>query len=355
MKPALCIAVVSMLFGVHLAHAACPNDAVFLTFTFFNTPKDTAHQVHGYSLRANGATEPCQVFVVPSLFLPGEGGQAIAIDKRGSLHVAIFGIPTVDIFARNAHGNQAPIRSFTFQTNDLNGIGVDSRLNDFVLNFRPSTAGVLVAPNKSSGVLTNPIRITDPNIGEDYQSLAIDDDDNLVIAGYDSQGRTVIDTFWTRKTFNKPPLLRSITGDNTGLPLHGPGLGSRNNLSLAIDPQTEELFVYNVSPDLTQIQVSVFANKANGNVAPVRVISGPATGITGPSRDAAANKIAVSSDGRLFVSEPNGLILVFAPGAKGNVAPSQRIQDSTSVPTTQGGIAVRSAGGGQQNENDDTQ
>jgi hypothetical protein len=56
MKPALCVAVVSMLFGVQLAHAACPNDAVFLVL---------GDQIRGYSLRANGATEPCQVLQGP--------------------------------------------------------------------------------------------------------------------------------------------------------------------------------------------------------------------------------------------------------------------------------------------------
>jgi hypothetical protein len=54
------------------------------------------------------------------------------------------------------------------------------------------------------------------------------------------------------------------------------------------------------------------------------------------------NKIGISSDGRLFVAEPNRRILVFAPGATGNVAPSQVIEDSTSGPAGQGGIAVRS-------------
>lgn len=124
-------------------------------------------------------------------------------------------------------------------------------------------------------------------------------------------------------------------------------------MTLAVDPGTDELFVYNATNDLTQIQVSVFAAKANGDVPPVRTISGPATGISGPS--APGNKIAISSDGRLLVSEPNLRILAFAPGARGNVAPSQVIEDSTPGPVTQGGIAVRSRGGRQDDGNDDAQ
>src|ERR1700733_6699259 len=169
MKPALCVGVVSMLFGVQLAHAACPKDAVFLVLS---------DQIRGYSLRANGATEPCQVLQGPLTTLMTAG--ATVIDKKDSFHVAQFlTSSTVDIFPRKAEGNEAPSRSFMLTTtNDLLSIAVDSHLNDFVLTVRPSEAGVLVAPANSSGPVTNAIHITDPNIVQ-YVSIAIDSDDNL--------------------------------------------------------------------------------------------------------------------------------------------------------------------------------
>jgi hypothetical protein len=40
---------------------------------------------------------------------------------------------------------------------------------------------------------------------------------------------------------------------------------------------------------------------------------------------------SASRDGRLFVAEPNRPILAFAPGATGNVAPSQVIEDFTPI------------------------
>src|SRR5262249_14140954 len=97
----------------------------------------------------------------------------------------------------------------------------------------------------------------------------------------------------------------------------------------------------NVSADQMQIKVSVFAARANGNVGPTREISGAATGITGLGSPG-ATKISVSSDGRLFVAEANRRILVFAPGAHGNVPPSQIIEDSSPGPADQGGVVVRS-------------
>lgn len=327
MKLALCVAIVSALFGVRLAQAACPDDAVFLAL---------GDQIRGYSLRANGATEPCQVLQGPLTTLMTAG--AMVIGKNHFFHVAQFLTnSTVDIFPRNAQGNEAPSRSFMLtMTNDLLSIAVDSHLNDFVMTIRPSEAGVLVAPANSSGPLPNPIRITDPNIVQ-YVSLAIDNEDNLLVAGYDSRGAVIIDTLGTSLSITSPPLLRSLTGAKTGL-IPGGGF-ARNNITIAVDPSTNELFVYNASTDLTRIQVSVFAAKANGDVPPVRTISGPATGITGPGLP--GNKIAISSDGRLFVAEPNLRILAFAPGARGNVGPSQVIEDSTSSSAAQGGIAVR--------------
>ena len=329
MKLALCVAIVSALFGVPLAQAACPNDAVFLVLS---------EQIRGYSLRANGATEPCQVLQGPLTTLKTAG--ATVIDKKDSFHVAQFLTnSTVDIFPRKAEGNEAPSRLFMLTTtNDLLSIAVDSHLNDFVLTVRPSEAGVLVAPANISGPVTNPIHITDPNIVQ-YVSIAIDSDDNLLIAGYDVRGAVIIDTLGTSRSITSPPLLRSLTGSKTGL-LPGAGLFARNNITIAVDPRTDELFVYNQTADLTQIQVSVFAAQANGDVAPVRTISGAATGITGSGLP--GDKIAISSDGRLLVAEPNLRILAFAPGATGNVAPSQVIEDSTAGPAALGGIAVRS-------------
>ena len=77
MKLALCVAIVSALFGVPLAQAACPNNAVFLALD---------GQIRGYSLRANGATEPCQVLQGPLTTLMTAG--ATVIDKKDSYELA---------------------------------------------------------------------------------------------------------------------------------------------------------------------------------------------------------------------------------------------------------------------------
>jgi len=70
--------------------------------------------------------------------------------------------------------------------------------------------------------------------------------------------------------------------------------------------------------------VLVFAPVANGNVAPVRIIAGPATRIDHPTA------VAVAADGTVYVgsysSDANGVahssLLRFAPDAAGDVAPT---------------------------------
>ncbi|HUD17675.1 MAG TPA: hypothetical protein VMQ59_10445, partial [Acidimicrobiales bacterium] len=71
--------------------------------------------------------------------------------------------------------------------------------------------------------------------------------------------------------------------------------------------------------------IEVFAPGANGNVAPVRTISGTLTGVTGP------DDIVVGFNGKIYVTNGFGStpdVVVFAPGASGNVAPLQDIAGS---------------------------
>ena len=182
----------------------------------------------------------------------------------------------------------------------------------------------------------------DPDLGSAW-GLAMDQHNNLLVAGYDANGAATIDTYATSRSRTAPVRIRRLQGDATGLLPGDPASFSGNTIAIAIDPESQELYVYNTDTDFSTIQVSVFPSHANGNVAPTRVIRGSATQIGVPGF-LGANKISVSADGRLFDAEPNNRILVFAPGADGNVPPAQIIQDSTigSAQIDQGGVAVRS-------------
>ena len=83
----------------------------------------------------------------------------------------------------------------------------------------------------------------------------------------------------------------------------------------------------------TPLGIIVFPAGANGNVAPARTIAGPAAL---PTTDSFAS-LAVAPDGTIFAasqatgSPQNPKILVFAPGANGNVAPIRTITGPTTT------------------------
>ncbi len=271
----------------------------------------------------------------------------LAISKHGDLHAISFlngqnpDYYTLYIFRPESQGDTAPERGEVLCNTDFNAIAIDSRMNDFVLTEEASPA-YEVSLNHGAG---NSCEYY-VDLGATYgwssaTGIAIDHDDNLVIGGNDANGNALIATFGTAANLSAPALLRNISGPKTGLlPLVGYCCGS-NNLSVAVDPDNGELYVYTYSNG--QQEISVFSHHASGDVEPVRVIAGPHT-LIGPPSAYFASKIAVASDGRLFVAEANDRILVFAPGGNGDVAPAQIIQDSTigTSQIAQGSIAVRS-------------
>jgi hypothetical protein len=78
---------------------------------------------------------------------------------------------------------------------------------------------------------------------------------------------------------------------------------------------------------ITSSSILVFSGTANGSVAPIRTISGALTGLI------LAEQLALDTSGNLYVFNvnPNGTppILVFAPGATGNVAPIRSLNQET--------------------------
>lgn len=95
--------------------------------------------------------------------------------------------------------------------------------------------------------------------------------------------------------------------------------------------------------------IVVFGPTATGNVAPLRSIGGALTtiaGITGMTADAAGN-LYVASETAVFTGNSpvyTGSILVFGPGATGNVAPIRTISGASTTLGRLGGIKLDSAG-----------
>ncbi|MBV8172032.1 MAG: hypothetical protein JO219_08890 [Candidatus Eremiobacteraeota bacterium] len=131
---------------------------------------------------------------------------------------------------------------------------------------------------------------------------------------------------------------RMIKGSSTGL-LWPSGL--------AVD-QSGTLFVANDGDLATggQDSLTVYAPNANGDAKPLRTIAGPLTGLTRP------NGVAVDASGALYVANTGvsgsgesvvgqDRVLIFAPGASGDVAPVRFIKDAVIRPR---GVALDGRG-----------
>lgn len=112
--------------------------------------------------------------------------------------------------------------------------------------------------------------------------------------------------------------------------LGGPSTGVQFIRGMAFD-SAGRLYVASTLYSPSTPSIVVFAPKASGNAAPIRVISGAATLL-----DSLEN-ITVDSDGTVYAAVI-GAIRVFAPGADGNVAPAA----SLIGPSKAGALALAS-------------
>jgi hypothetical protein len=86
-------------------------------------------------------------------------------------------------------------------------------------------------------------------------------------------------------------------------------------------------------------KVLVFAPNANGNVAPLRVLLGDKTLLSG------CEGVAFDSAGNLYIANYNGMsVTVYPPGASGNVAPAATITGANTGIGMLAAIAVDTAG-----------
>jgi hypothetical protein len=123
--------------------------------------------------------------------------------------------------------------------------------------------------------------------------------------------------------------LSTIAGDATGL---------NSPLAVAVDSGGNIYVSTHGSPVDVQQKVLVYARGAKGNVAPIATIAGSNTGLFGPA------SIAVDEARRIYVANLVGgsasRITVYAPGANGNASPIATITGPNTKLREPTGIAV---------------
>ncbi|HEY1868008.1 MAG TPA: hypothetical protein VGG70_06895 [Candidatus Cybelea sp.] len=153
----------------------------------------------------------------------------------------------------------------------------------------------------------------------DTGGLAIGGNDVLYVA---SRTTKTIDIFPAGSSMMESQIGGSATG------LVAPG-------TVAVDA-SRNVYVF----DTQTAAISEFAAGATGNVAPIRSIAGPKTGLNGGNGFSFGLAISKTS-GEIFVSNPGtNAILGFAPAASGNVAPIQTITGSATNLSNPLGLVV---------------
>jgi sugar lactone lactonase YvrE len=162
---------------------------------------------------------------------------------------------------------------------------------------------------------------------EDPSGIALDAGRNIYIADQEANGVFV---FAPGVIGNVRPT-RTISGDATGI---------ARPEGITLD-QKGRLYVANQGQNYVPPSVATFAAGSNGNVAPTQLISGNSTGLVRPL------DVAIGPDGDEYVADfgnSGETINVYAPHADGNVAPLRAIGGSNTLIFDAASIAVDTTG-----------
>ncbi|MFZ0335672.1 MAG: hypothetical protein WA855_13165 [Candidatus Acidiferrales bacterium] len=205
--------------------------------------------------------------------------------------------------------------------------------------IEPKISQILQFPTTANGSTSPASYIIGPRGG--FNGLATDGEGNLYVGcqaeNYNPQLTALLEILvYGPGASGAATPKRTIAGPLTGF--SGP------MSALAVDSSGNIYAYASVLLDGVQaFAISVFSAAADGNVAPMKVIGGSATSITG-----AGGQIAVDSADNIYVaggnSEPADSILIFDSGATGNVAPTSTLTGPKTMVDDPVGLAVDSVG-----------
>jgi len=240
---------------------------------------------------------------------------------------------SISVFAAGANGNATPAKTISGSNTDLSapsGIALDQNTNIYVTNFAPADTVAVFAAGASGNA--TPIQfISGPNDGlSGALGIAVDRNDKTYVAN--AYGNTVT-VYAAGATGNAAPI-QTIAGAQTHL--SGP-------TGIAVDG-SDRIYVANTGPGSNSGdgKVTVFAAGANGNVAPIEVISGRKTKLFDPyglARDASGNIYVANI--RSIANADDGNLEDFSAGSSGNVSPLVRIHGGRTKVDGPIGIAIR--------------
>ncbi len=238
---------------------------------------------------------------------------------------------SIAVFPTTAQGNAAPVQLIEGESTgliDATGVAVDAAYNIYVSNISNgsgSLSSVLIFPAGSTGNVAPTQSIAGSNTQLTFaNALALDASGNIYVANEGISGAaSSINVYAAGASGNVAPL-RTITGPDTGVV---------DPDGIAVD-STGRVYCTNEFAS----SVTVYAAGASGDAVPIATIRGRLAKLNlpqGPTVDAA---------GKLYVADyRESTLTVYAAGATGNVKPIQRLVGSDTDLKKDKAVAVDAA------------
>ncbi len=254
----------------------------------------------------------------------------IAVDSSGKIYVADDGTvlemgsigPSVSVYSAGSNGNAAPIATITGSSTGLNyptGIAAGSGGKIYVADHGTSWTGGTIAPSvlvypalgSSTGTLDEfpvaGINGTDTGLNGPT-GIAVDSGGKIYVADYFATGVFV---YAAASNGNVTPIA-TLSGSNTGL--NGPE-------GIALDSSGK---IYVTDGDSVFVYPALGSSTGTLNEFPIATISGSSTFLIGP------HGIALDSTGGIYVANYGNntiapSVFVYPAGSNGNVAPVRTI------------------------------
>lgn len=303
-----------LLAGCGGGSSSAPPRAASLVYVPYYCFDPPSSSIQIFDAHASGSAAPVAVIQGDQTGVTAPA--AVALDRSGNLYVANAASPNPAIleFAKGASGNIAPLRTISGASTQLNlpfGVAVASRGDIFVANEGASS--VLRFDATANGDVAPIATIAGSNTGfapPPLGPLEISLDSSRSIYVTNVHGDSVM-AFAHDATGNAAPI-RTITGDNTQL--DGPVqavFDRRGNIYVS-----DNTHCFPSCTGAEPFAVTVYPPRSNGNVAPIRSISGSNTHLYLPAG------IAVDAAGNLYTAnQQDNSIQIFPPDSDGNVTP----------------------------------
>ncbi|HYB89647.1 MAG TPA: SBBP repeat-containing protein [Candidatus Binataceae bacterium] len=341
MKIARAAAIAAFLLGII---AAAPIDAVSAGPGGEAIFVANLVDVTAYPIGSSGDVPP--IAVTTDMIAPS----GIARDASGRIYVTNSATNTITIYAANASGNVAPVAVIGGSSTRLanpTGIALDTRGKIYVANGANNSIVIYPPLDAGTGILNEAPAaiIAGSNTQLDGPSaIALDSRGDIYVAD-EFGGPVVPDTDDSGEITVYP------AGSNGNVApitiIRGVATGLAYPVGIARGPGGEiyivNLFTANNERlrDYAATTITVYSASSSGNSPPVAIIAGDKTGLT------EAQGIALDSSGNLYVTGNSGVgfdISIFSAGRSGNVAPSTIIVGANTGLNLPSGVVLDSEG-----------